>query len=100
MAYEIIYTCRSINNKNIRRGELKILRKKEDELCFEFGESEMNLKKRYYNDLKTLKEDFSEVEKIKERESKEVKEGIKNNENQLNLEKEEDNKTNKKNLLK
>ena len=32
MAYEIIYVCNSINNKNVREGELKILRKIESEI--------------------------------------------------------------------
>ena len=66
MAYEIIFKCRSINNKNIREGELNILRKNENQLCFEFGENEMNIKKRFYKDLKTLNEDFSKLQKIKE----------------------------------
>lgn len=65
MAYEIIFKCRSINNKNIREGELNILRKNENQLCFEFGENEMNIKKRFYKDLKTLNEDFSKLQKIK-----------------------------------
>jgi ElaB/YqjD/DUF883 family membrane-anchored ribosome-binding protein len=66
MAYEIIYVCNSINNKNVRNGELEILRKNESKLCFEFGENEMNIKKRFYNDLETLNKDFEELLKLKE----------------------------------
>lgn len=65
MAYEIIYVCNSTNNKNVREGELEILRKKEDQLYFEFGESEMNVKKRFYNDLETLNKDFEALTKLK-----------------------------------
>ena len=74
MAYEIIYVCNSTNNKNVRSGELKILRKIEKELYFEFGESEMNIKKRYYNDIETLNKDFNELQKIKEKEDNKVEE--------------------------
>jgi superfamily II DNA helicase RecQ len=70
MAYEIIYVCNSINNKNVRDGELKILRKYEDKLYFEFGESETNIKKRFYKDLETLNKDFEELSKLKENEKK------------------------------
>ena len=80
MAYEIIYVCHSINNKNIRRGELKILRKNEEGLYFEFGESESNTKKRIYGDIQTLNSDYEDVLKLKkieeenEKEEKEEKE--------------------------
>ena len=47
MVYDIVYTCNSTNNKNVRGNELKILRKVEDQLYFEFGESENNVKKRF-----------------------------------------------------
>lgn len=80
MAYDIIFTCHSKNNKNVRSGELKILRKKEGELYFEFGASEMNLKKRYYDDKATLNKDFNELLKLKEQEEKEDKEAQKNKE--------------------
>lgn len=84
MSNEIIYTCNSINNKNIRENELKILRKKEEELCFEFGESETNIKKRFYRNLNELNKDFKEVEEIKEKiDSKENKE---NEESKKNFE--------------
>lgn len=75
MAYEIIYVCNSINNKNVRNGELKILRKIEKELYFEFGETEMNIKKRFYNDIETLNKDFNALKKLQEEEKnqKEVK---------------------------
>lgn len=66
MSSEVIFKCRSKNNKNIRENELKILRKKENQLYFEFGENEMNLKKRYYDDVKILNEDFNKVLKLKE----------------------------------
>lgn len=65
MVYDIVYVCNSINNKNIRGNELKILRKLEDQLCFEFGESENNIKKRFYKDVETLNEDYSKIEEIK-----------------------------------
>ena len=67
MAYEIIYVCNSINNKNVREGELKILRKIESQLCFEFGSDEMNIKKRFYNDSKTLNKDYEALIKLKEK---------------------------------
>lgn len=73
MTNEIVYTCRSINNKNIRGNELKFLRKISDELCFEFGESQTNMKKRFYKDEKILDEDFEEVKKIKLKMEKENK---------------------------
>lgn len=64
---EIIYVCKSINNKNVREGELNILRKcNKDDLCFEFGESEINLKKRYYNNEKDFEDDFKALEKLRE----------------------------------
>ena len=62
---EIIYVCKSINNKNVRANELKILEKHPEELYFIFGESNENSKKRYYKDLKTLNEDFEKLVKIK-----------------------------------
>lgn len=65
MACEIIFKCNSINNKNIREGELKILRKNEAGLYFEFGENEMNRKKRHYKDLETLNKDYEKVLKLK-----------------------------------
>jgi uncharacterized protein YuzE len=71
MAYEIIYVCNSTNNKNIRRGELNILEKHENQLCFEFGVDRMNIKKRFYNDVETLNKDFDALMKLKEKESKE-----------------------------
>ena len=73
MINEIVFTCNSINNKNVRGNELKILRKFENKLCFEFGENEKDIKIRYYKDLKTLNEDFEKVKKIKEKIDKEEK---------------------------
>lgn len=67
MAGEIILVCKSINNKNVREGELKILRKFENELYFEFGESEINLKKRFYKDVETLNSDYKKLEELKEK---------------------------------
>ena len=68
MANEIIMVCNSINNKNIREGELKILRKKEEQLCFEFGDSEINLKKRFYKTKEALNKDYAKALKLKEKE--------------------------------
>lgn len=62
----IIFVCNSINNKNIRQGELEILRKHEDKLYFEFGSNELNIKKRFYKDIETLNQDFEKIQKIKE----------------------------------
>ena len=70
MAYEIIYVCDSINNKNVRQGELNILGKKEEQLYFYFGSDEMNIKKRFYNDVETLNKDFDALLKLKEKEEK------------------------------
>ncbi len=67
MSSEIIYVCNSINNKKIRENELNILRKIEEQYCFEFGENEMNLKKRFYNTLEELNKDYEEVKKLKEK---------------------------------
>lgn len=67
MANEIIFVCNSTNNKNIREGELEILRKYDDKLYFEFGTDEVNIKKRCYNDLKTMEKDFNELCKLKEK---------------------------------
>lgn len=73
MAYDIIFTCKSINNKNVRDGELKILRKSTNEnLCFEFGENEMNIKKRYYDNERDFEDDFTKLSMIKEADEKEV----------------------------
>lgn len=72
---EIIYVCKSVNNKNVREGELKILRKSRNgELYFEFGENEMFLKKRFYNNPKDLEEDFETLQKLKEKYDNKVKE--------------------------
>ena len=72
MAGEIILVCKSINNKNVREGELKILRKFENELYFEFGESEINLKKRFYKDVETLNSDYKKLEELKEKEENNI----------------------------
>ena len=74
MGYEIIYVCDSVNNKNIRQGELNILEKNENQLCFEFGSDRMNIKKRFYNDIETLNKDFDNLLKLKEKEENEDKE--------------------------
>lgn len=71
---EVVFEARSINNKKIRANELKILKLNEQELSFTFGENNVNAKKRYYKDLKTLKEDFNDLTKIKEKLEKESKE--------------------------
>lgn len=81
---EIVYKCKSKNNKNVRDNELKILRKNRTlGLCFEFGENEMNLKKRFYNDEKTFEEDFALLQKIKkdieEKQSKDANQEISKN---------------------
>lgn len=65
---EIIYVCKSTNNKNVRANELKILEKHPEELYFVFGENNENAKKRYYRDLETLNKDFEALKKIKEKE--------------------------------
>ena len=75
MEGEIIYVCNSTNNKNVRRGELEILRKFEDKLFFEFGDSEINIKKRFYNDLETLNKDFDALTELKN--SEQVNEQVK-----------------------
>lgn len=67
MLNEIVYVCNSINNKNVRAGELNILRKFEEGLYFEFGESESNIKKRYYRNIDVLNSDFKAIQKIKEK---------------------------------
>ena len=72
MASEIIYVCNSKNNKNVREGELEILRKFENSLYFEFGESEMNIKKRYYDDVDTLNKDFNSLMTLKNAEVKKI----------------------------
>lgn len=76
MTNEIVYVCNSINNKNIRGTELKILRKNEEQLWFEFGESESNTKRRFYRNLDVLNKDYEAVEKIKQK----LEEGLKNEE--------------------
>lgn len=73
MAYEIIYVCNSLNNKNVRNGELKILRKHEDSKYFEFGERETNIKKRYYDNIETLNKDFKALEELKAKQEKQEK---------------------------
>ncbi len=73
MSYEVIFECNSINNKKIRSGELKFLEKHEEGLYFMFGESQVNMKKRYYNTLEELREDYAKVEALKkEEDSKET----------------------------
>ena len=62
---EIIFICNSVNNKNVRANELKILEKHPEELYFIFGENNVNTKKRYYKDLETLNKDYNELLKIK-----------------------------------
>lgn len=78
---EIIYVCESINNKNVRANELKILEKHEEELYFTFGESNANSKKRYYKDVKTLNKDFEALKKIKSEQESEKKSILKNKKN-------------------
>lgn len=72
MACEIIFKCNSINNKNIREGELKILRKNETGLYFEFGENEINKKKRFYKDIESLNKDYEKVLKLKNESDKKI----------------------------
>lgn len=79
---EIVYRCNSINNKNVRANELNLLEKHEDELYFIFGENNINAKKRYYRDLKTLNQDFQALEKIKK--------NLENNKQRINEDNEED----------
>ena len=96
MSNEIIYTCKSINNKNIRENELNILEKNEDGLFFVFGENRINAKKRYYNDLKTLNEDFNVLKKMQnEKQLEKIK--AKNNKNSLSKQLDEE-KINKNSL--
>ncbi len=76
--YDIIYVCNSTNNKNVRQGELNILRKHPtNKLCFEFGESEMNIKRRFYDDVETMEKDFAALEKLAKGEKKEKNEDAK-----------------------
>lgn len=64
----IIYRCNSINNTLVRKGELKILRKHSEDLYFEFGANEMNVKKRFYKDEETLNKDYKALLALKEKE--------------------------------
>lgn len=80
MGNEIIYICNSINNKNVREGELEILEKFEKELYFQFGENQMNIKKRFYNDIETLNKDFEELLKLK-KEAKNISVPVENVDN-------------------
>lgn len=63
--YDVIYECRSVNNKRVRGNELEMLEKRPDELCIIIGENFKNTKKRIYKDIETLNQDYSELEKIK-----------------------------------
>lgn len=98
MACEIIFKCNSINNKNIREGELKILRKNEAGLFFEFGENEMNKKKRYYKDLESLNKDYEKVLKLKA-EADKVTEAVKVAQEEEECEEEKPVKYTKKSIL-
>lgn len=98
MTNEVVYVCHSINNKNVRGSELEILRKVEKELCFEFGESTTNIKRRYYRDVETLNKDFEEVKKIKEKQDKEASANNVKKENS-NEQTEKDKDENKKGLF-
>lgn len=98
MACEIIFKCNSINNKNIREGELKILRKNEAGLFFEFGENEMNKKKRHYKDLESLNKDYEKVLKLKA-EADKVTESVKAAQEEEECEEEKPVKYTKKSIL-
>lgn len=75
MNCEVVYVCNSTNNKNVRANELNVLRKFEDKLYFEFGDSENNIKKRFYKDVEVLNKDFKAIEKIKSKiEEEKIKE--------------------------
>lgn len=63
---EIVFVCKSTNNKNVRANELVILEKHPENLYFIFGESNVAAKKRYYKDLETLNADFEALQKIKD----------------------------------
>ena len=99
MAGEIILVCKSINNKNVREGELKILKKFENELYFEFGESEINLKKRFYKDVETLNSDYKKLEELREKENKSIV-NIKKEDTEENVEDDDKNKMKKANYNK
>lgn len=73
MNCEIVYVCNSKNNKNVRANELEILRKVEGRNYFEFGESENNIKKRFYDDMEVLEKDFVAIASIKAKLEKEEK---------------------------
>lgn len=90
MSSDIVYVCHSTNNKNVRGNELKILRKVPGQLYFEFGENEMNVKKRYYDDQETLDKDFKALENLKD--------GAKSSNNNKNMNREENGR--KYNMLK
>lgn len=96
MAGEIIKKCRSKNNKYVREGELVILRKKENELYFEFGESETNIKKRFYDDEKTLNEDFEDLLRLQKEEKNKAKK-VEKEINNIELHKEVEKETNEEN---
>lgn len=72
MNCEIVFVCNSVNNKNVRANELEILRKNEEGLYFEFGDSENNIKKRFYRDSEALNKDFKAVEEIKSKLKEEI----------------------------
>ncbi len=92
---EIVFVCRSKNNKNVRDNELKILRKNKSlGLCFEFGENEMNLKKRFYDNEKIFEEDFAKLQEIKKKIEKEGQ-----NRESRNIDRNIDRKDNKKDLI-
>lgn len=87
---EIVFVCRSKNNKNVRDNELKILRKSKDlNLCFEFGANEMNLKKRFYDNEKIFEEDFKKLQEIKEtlekKQTKDIDKNIEKKDNKKDL---------------
>lgn len=62
---EVVFECHSLNNKNVRANELKILRKRTGEKAFEFGEDEKNIKVRYYNNEDLFEKDFKELQALK-----------------------------------
>lgn len=74
---EIIFKCNSVNNKNIRANELKILEKHPEELYFIFGENRINTKKRYYENLEKLNKDFDKLKELKEKMEKDSKNVVK-----------------------
>lgn len=62
-----IVEVKATNKSFVRVNELKILELHEEELYYLYGANYVNAKKRYYNDVETLKKDYNMLKQLRDK---------------------------------